>query len=79
MSRQDGKCYGGPWDGKQLVSENKTVQLAAMPPIAMLTPPQAHGDPQFTVHAFAGQYAWHGDPDPKDERGPYWHWQGGPS
>lgn len=67
----EGKCRGGPWDGKQLKSEHSRVQLSYRNAMTSLTPPQTTNEPDFVLFSFFGEYVWAG-PGPSRA---HWLWE----
>lgn len=68
----EGKCQGGPWDGRTLRCSRARLQLESVLPLGLsLTPPQDVGEPNYIAHAFLGEYHWR-----SDQGNGHWQWQG---
>ncbi|HEY2245676.1 MAG TPA: hypothetical protein VGH47_15910 [Xanthobacteraceae bacterium] len=66
MSCFQGRCRGGPWDGKDLEADREIYKVALMPPLQVKYPPDYTPSDRIeltwgTYHHVLGQWVWRQD------------------
>lgn len=72
MKQFEGKCYGGPWDGRQITARAPRFELMKHEPIKIQ--PRDAASP-YETFSIAGSYSWWNGKEEGETRGEHWQWK----